>query len=133
MPATTYRYCAMGRMSIATRKRVIFLWHSGYSLRNIQRRLREEETEVTLRSLQHLHLKFQSFHTINDLAKRRKPRLLMKEMMNTIEQSLKSDDELTARKLKAKLAGEFPNLPNVSLATIKRCCQIVTLMVRRQL
>ena len=38
-----------------------------------------------------------------------------------IEQSLKSDDELTARKLRAKLAGEFPNLPNVSLAAIKLC------------
>ena len=45
----------------------------------------------------------------------------MKEMMNTIKQSVKSDDELTARKLKAKLAGEFPSLPNVSLATIKHC------------
>ena len=111
----------MGRMSIATRKRVVILWRSGYSLRDIQRRLREEETEVTLRSLQRLRLKFQSFHTVNDLAKRRKPRLLTKEMMSTIEQSLKSDDELTARKLKAKLAEEFHSLPNVSLATIKRC------------
>ena len=60
-----------------------------------------------LRSLQRLHLKFQSVHNINDVAKRRKPRLLTKEIMNTIEQSLKSDDELTARKLKAKLAEEF--------------------------
>ena len=42
-------------------------------------------------------------------------------MMNAIEQSLKNDDELTARKLRTKLAGDFPNLPNVSLATIKRC------------
>ena len=116
----TYRYSDMGRMSIVTRKRVVILWRSGYSLRDIQRRLREEETEVTLRSLQRLRHKFQRFHTVNDLAKRRKPRLLTKEMMNTIEQSLKSDDELTARKLKAKLAEEFHSLPNVSLATIKR-------------
>ena len=42
--------------------------------------------------------------------------------MNAIEQCLKSDNELTARKLRTKLAGEFSNLPNVSLATIK-CCQ----------
>ena len=42
-------------------------------------------------------------------------------MMNTIEQSLKSDDKLTARKLRTKLAEEFSNLPNVSLATIKLC------------
>lgn len=111
----------MGRMSIATRKKVILLWRSGYLLREIQQRLREEETEVTLRSLQRLRRKFRTFHTVHDLAKTRKPRLLTKEMMNAIEESLKSDDELTARKLKTKLAGEFPNLPNISLATIKRC------------
>ena len=102
-------------------KKVILLWCSGYLLREIQQRLREEETEVTLRSLQRLRRKFQTFHTVHDLAKTRKPRLLTKEMMNATEESLKSDDELTARKLKTKLAGEFPNLPNISLATIKRC------------
>ena len=96
----------MGRMSIATRKKVILLWRSGYLLREIQQRLREEETEVTLRSLQRLRRKFRTFHTVHDLAKTRKPRLLTKEMMNAIEESLKSDDELTARKLKTKLSRE---------------------------
>ena len=80
----------------------------------------EKETEITLRSLQHLCHKFQNFHTVHDLTKTTKSRLLTKEMMNTIEQSLKSDDEMTARKLRTKLAEEFSNLPNVS-ATIKLC------------
>ena len=52
----------MDRMSIATRKRVILLWHSGYSLQDIRQRLREE-TEVTLCNLQRLCLKLQRFHT----------------------------------------------------------------------
>ena len=111
----------MGHISIATRKRVILLWHSGHSLREIQQRLREEETEVTLCSLQGLRRKFQNFHTVHNLTKTTKPRLLTKEMMNAIVRSLKSDNVLTARKLRTKLAGEFSNLPNISLATIKRC------------
>ena len=90
----------MGRISIATRKRVILLWHSGHSLREIQQRLREEETEVTLYSLQHLPHKFQNFHTVHGLTKTTKPRLLTKEMMNAIEQNLKSNNVLTARKFK---------------------------------
>ena len=110
----------MGRMSIATRKKVILLWRSGYSLPEIQRRLREEETEVTLRSLQRLRRKFQRFHTVYDLSKAKKPRLLTQEMMNAIEHSLNSDDEMTASRLRAKLAGEFPSISDVSLATIKR-------------
>ena len=110
----------MGRMSIATRKKVILLWRSGYSLPEIQRRLREEETEVTLRSLQRLRRKFQRFHTVYDLSKAKKPRLLTQEMMNAIEHSLNSDDEMTASRIRVKLAGEFPNISDVSLATIKR-------------
>lgn len=97
-------------------EKVIVLWRCGYSLEEIQQRLREEEIEVTLRSLQRLHDKFQSFHTVHDLAKTRRSRLLrllMKEMMNATDQSLENDDELTARKLRTKLAGEFPNLLSV--------------------
>ena len=69
----------MGRMSIATRKKVILLWRKGYSLRKIQRRLREEETEVTLRSLQRLRRKFQRFHTVHDLSKAKNPGYLRKK------------------------------------------------------
>ena len=44
----------------------------------------------------------------------------MQEMMNAIEHSLNGDDELTASRARAKLAGEFPNISDVSLATINR-------------
>ena len=42
-------------------------------------------------------------------------------MMGTIEESLRSNDELTARKLRTKLSETFPNAQEVSLSTIKRC------------
>ena len=75
----------MGCLSVSTRKRVIVLWQSGNSLPDIQRRLKEEEVEVSLRSLQRLHQKFQRFHTIKDLARATRPRILTDRMMNTIE------------------------------------------------
>jgi len=77
--------------------------------------------EITLHSLQRLRLKFLVYHTIQDLAKAHRPRLLASSMMDVIEDSLRSDDELTSRKLREILAGKFPNLPNVSLSTIKHC------------
>lgn len=109
----------MGRLSVSTRKRVIVLWQSGNSLPDIQRRLKEEEVEVSLRSLQRLRQKFQRFHTIKDLARATRPRILTDRMMNTIEESLQGNDELTARRLKAKLDDRFVDLPDVSLSTIK--------------
>ena len=54
------------------------------------------------------------------LVKQKKPRLLTQEMMNAIEHNLNSDDELTASRIRAKLAGDFPSISDVSLATIKR-------------
>jgi len=110
----------MGRLSISNRKRVIILWCSGYSLSDIRRRLNDEEIEITLRSLQYFVAKFMKFHTIKDLPKAHRPRLLNNDMINAIEDSLRSDDELTARKLKETLARVFPNLPNVSISTMKR-------------
>lgn len=109
----------MGRLSVSTRKRVIVLWQSRNSLPDIQRRLKEEEVEVSLRSLQRLRQKFQRFHTIKDLARATRPRILTDRMMNTIEESLQGNDELTARRLKAKLDDRFVDLPDVSLSTIK--------------
>ena len=111
----------MPRLQIATRKRVIVLSRQGYSIQDIHERLREEGTEVSIRSLQRLCAKFQQKHTIQDLPRASKARLLAPEMLATIEESLKSDDELTARKLKSKLFEKFTELHDVSLLTIKRC------------
>lgn len=112
----------MPRLEVSTRKRVIMLQRLGYSLRDIQKRLKEEGTNVTLRSLYYLSAKFKKFHTIRDLHRTPRKRLLTAEMMTAIENSLRNDDELTARKLRRKLSEMFPDdFPDVSISTIKRC------------
>ena len=59
-------------------------------------------------------------HTIQDLHRASKPRILTPEMVTVMEESLTSDDKMTARKLKNKLGEKFVELPEVSLSTIKR-------------
>lgn len=108
-------------LEVATRQRVIVLQRLGYSLKDIQKRLKEEGTNVSLRSLQYLSLKFKKFHTIRDLHRAPKKRLLTTEMMAAIEDNLRNDDELTATKLKRKLSEKFTTFPDVSISTIKRC------------
>ena len=110
----------MPRIQVGTRKRVIILRRLGYSNRDIQRRLNEEGVEVSLRSLRRLCAKFETAHTIQDLPRKSRPRLLTADMLSTMEQSLRKDDELTARKLRTTLGEKFADFPNVSLATIKR-------------
>ena len=41
--------------------------------------------------------------------------------MATIEDSLRKDDELTARKLKGIIGENFTDFPDVSLSTTKKC------------
>ena len=74
----------------------------------------------SLRSLQCLWSKFQKMHTVRDLPRATRPKLLTAEMVSALEDCLRNDDEMTARKLKTKLDENFTNFPNVSLATIKR-------------
>ena len=110
----------MPRLNVATRKRVIFLKRQGYSLRVIRQRLSDEGNRVSLRSLQRLWSKFQKVHTVRDLPRATRPRLLTTEMVSALENYLRNDDEMTGRKLKTKLSETFSNFPSVSLATIKR-------------
>ena len=110
----------MPRLLVATRKRVIILQRQGYSLRDIHCRLEEEGVEVSLRSLQRLCAKFEKMHTIQDLPRAPKPRLLTAEMLSDMDQSLRNNDELTAKKLKTELSERCTNFPDVSLPTIRR-------------
>ena len=110
----------MPRLQVSTRKRVIILRRRGFSIQSIQNRFKEEGTVVSLHSLQHLCAKFQRMHTIQDLHRASKPRILIPEMVTVMEESLTSDDKLNTRKLKNKLGEKFVQLPEVSLSTIKR-------------
>lgn len=90
----------MPRLPVATQKRVIILRREGYSLRDIQCRLKEEDVEVTIRSLQRSCAKFEKMHTIKDISRAPKCRLLTPEMLSAMDNCLRNDDELTASKLK---------------------------------
>lgn len=110
----------MPRLSVANRKKVIILQRQGYSLRDIQCRLEEEGVVVCLRSLQRLCSKFEKMHTIKDLPRAPKRRLLTTEMLSDMDECLRDNDELTAKKLKDKLIERCTNFPDVSLPTIRR-------------
>ena len=110
----------MPRLAVSTRKRVITLRRQGYGLKEIQRRLNEEGIVISVRSLQRLCAKFEKMHTIQDLPRAFKHRMLTPQMLSAMDESLSNDDELTARKLKARLREQFTELPDVSLSTIKR-------------
>ena len=86
----------------------------------IRQRSSDEGNMVSLSSLQRLWSKFQKVHTVRDLPRATRPRLLTAEMVSALEDCLRNDNEMTAGKLKTKLAEKFTNFPNVSLATIKR-------------
>ena len=110
----------MPRLQIGSRKRIIILQRQGHSIRDIHRRLNEEGIEISVRSLQHLCVKFEKMHTIQDLPRKTRPWLLTEEMLSAMDQILREDDEATARRLRATLCDKFPSSPEVSLATIKR-------------
>ena len=110
----------MPRLLVSTRKRVIILRRQGYALKDIQRRLEQEDIVVSLRSLQRLCAKFKRVRTIRDLPRASKRRLLTPQMLSAMDESLRDNDELTARKLRDTLREKFTELPQVSLSTIKR-------------
>ena len=101
-------------LSVRTCKRVIILHRQGYSLSEIRNRLDEVDIDISIRSLQRL---FDRFHTVKNLPRVARPRLLTSEMLSTMNVLLKNDDELTARHLSDKLREEYANLPNISLST----------------
>jgi len=110
----------MARLAVETRARIITLQRLGYTLRMINDRLKEEGVHVTLRSLQQLWAKFRPLHTVLNLPRSARRRLLTRGMLKSMDDYLRNDDELTARKLRAKLVEAYPDLPDVSLSTIKR-------------
>ena len=83
----------------------------------------EEGTEVSVRSLQRLCQKFKRMHTMQDLSRKLRPRLVTDKMLSAMDQILREDDEVTVRMLRTRLCEKFANFPKVSLATIKRLNQ----------
>lgn len=108
----------MPRLSYEARRRVAALYLRGYSVASISERLEQEGVEISKRALYNLLEKFRLKGTIKDLPRRKRSRILTKEMVSYIEEELKQNDELTATAIKAALLGKWPSL-NVSIPTIK--------------
>jgi len=101
------KFVQMPRLNVATRKQIIILRRRGNTVDAIHKRLIEERIYVKIRSIQRLLAKFKSYHTINDLKKKLRRRLLSPEMLDHVENLLQSNDELTARKLRDDLCTNY--------------------------
>ena len=108
----------MGRMSLATRSRVVLLSQSSYMISKIQRHL---EKEGSKRSLCLLLKKYKMTGSMADCQTVKPPRKLDDQHYRFINVCTANDDELTATNLHVKLLEAFPTL-NVSISTVKRAC-----------
>ena len=104
------------RLQIGTEKRIILQWQ-GHFIRDIHRRLNKEGTEISVRSLQCLCVKFEEMYTIQDLLRKTRPQLLTEEMLSVMDQILR---EQQREDLRVTLCEKFPSSPELSLPTIKR-------------
>ena len=112
----------MPRLSFEARRRVAALYSRGYSVASISERLEDEGVDVSKRALYNLLNKIRLKGTVKDLPRRKRSRILTKEMMIYIREQLKQDDEFTATRIKAALIRKWPDL-KVSISTIKRVRQ----------
>ena len=76
----------MPRLSFEARKRVATLYSRGYSVASISERLEHEGVDVSKRALYNLLNKIRLRGTVKDLPRRKKSRILTKEMMTYIEE-----------------------------------------------
>ena len=109
----------MPRIDLNVRKRIVVLKRAGYSLREIHQRIMEEGSNVTLRSVYRLWKKFEEYHTVVDLPRRKRPRKIDDDMAEYLDNLLMENDELNASQLKELLLHKYPSI-TVSLTTIKR-------------
>ena len=112
----------MPRLDIETRRRVIFLSRSGYSVSQIKKRLKQENINISLAALYNLLKKYNETGKLIDLPRRTRPIKLNNVMRAFINQALSENDELTARQARNLLTQQWPTL-QVSLPTIKRIRQ----------
>lgn len=109
----------MPRLDMTTRRRVIYLRSSGYSVAEIRKRLSDENISVSSQVLFNLIKKHRETGKLLDFTCRARPRKLTQEMMEMLNEALSNNDELTARQARDLLTERWPGI-QVSLATIKR-------------
>ena len=109
----------MGRMSLATRSRVISLWKSGFTVSKIHNRLQEENLTVSKKSLCLLIRKYRRTGSVADYRTTKPPRKLQENHYRFIDTTMVHNDELSIVKLHNMLTVEFPEL-TVSQSTVKQ-------------
>ena len=109
----------MPRLDLETRRRTLTLRQLGYSFNAIKERLKQENIDITPRSLQRLEKKFREHGTYKDLPRRKRCKKLSQAMVDFMNEKLTEDDELTSAKLRELLLENWPELI-VTLDTIKR-------------
>ncbi len=109
----------MGRMSMDTRARVVWMWRAGFPISKIRERLGEEGIQVSRKSLYHLVKKYKQTQTIADIKRAPRRSKLTKQQFEFVDEAMDANVELTSRQLFAMLSDKFPDL-HVSLTTVKR-------------
>ena len=112
----------MPHLDINTRRRVVFLKSTGYSVSQIKKRLQEENIIISSQALFNLSKKFKDTGKLIDLPRRTRPRKLSREMMVFLNKAPSENDKLTARQASCLLVEKWPTIL-VSLPTIKRVRQ----------
>ena len=98
----------MGRTSVDTRARVVWLWRAGYSVSNIRKRLLEEDIKVSRKSLYVLLKNYQQTSSIADRKKEPRRRLLGVQHFQFVDEALEGNNQLTSRQLHGMLVQKFP-------------------------
>ena len=99
----------MSRLDIDTRRRVVFLKSTGYSVSQIKKQLQEENIIISSQALFNLLKKFKDTGKLIDLPWRTRPRKLSREMMVFLNKALSENDKLTARQTRCLLVSIFTN------------------------
>ena len=110
----------MPRISAETRRRIVAIKSSGYSVTQIQKRLADEDICVSKVTIYKLLKKYKEFRTVLDMPRRASvPRKLNADHVKFIDNSMAANDEITARQMRILLLDKWPSL-QISLNTIKR-------------
>lgn len=108
----------MGRMSVDTRARLVWMWRARFSIARIQDRLGEEGVIVSRKSIYLLVRKHHHTGLIEDLKRAPHRRQLSNEHFRFIDEAVERNPELTSRQLHSLLCEKFSI--SASLSTVKR-------------
>ena len=117
--STTFK---MPRVSLETRRRIVAISKSGYSVPDIQNRLAEERIYTSKVSIYKILKKYQQHGVTTDLPRGSHTPKLSLDQIKFIDNAMAENDELTGRQMRELLHEKWPNL-DVSISTIKRARQ----------